>query len=322
MKNFRKFSILFLAVLFLGISACKKSTENGPERKTDPEFQTLVSYLQSHQMDLSNILSDWIIPASSVYNDLGSFYVIDIRAADDYNAGHIEGAVNSTLSGILDAAQNAGGKTIVVACYTGQTAAHAVVALRLSGYSDAKVLKWGMAGWTSSLSTPWESNVDTKDSPNWVAAPGSIVENKEFDDPDLQVDATDGENMLKERVTYLLNRGFQGINSTDVLANPGDYFINNFWDAKDVEKYGNIVNAHRIKPLTLANEDYKYIDPSRTLVTYCWTGQTSSMVTAYLAVLGYNTKSLKFGVNSIIYDDLKEHKWSTPSTDLPLVTDK
>ena len=63
MKNFRKFSILFLAVLFLGISACKKSTDDNPERKTDPEFQTLVSYLSAHQMDLSHILSDWIIPA-------------------------------------------------------------------------------------------------------------------------------------------------------------------------------------------------------------------------------------------------------------------
>ncbi len=321
MKNFRRFSILFLAVLFLGISACKKSTDDGPERKTDPEFQTLVSYLSAHQMDLSHILSDWIIPASAVNGDLGSFYVIDIRAGDDYNAGHIEGAVNSSLAGILDAAKNAGGKTIVVACYTGQTAAHAVVALRLSGYSNAKVLKWGMAGWTSSLSTPWESNVDTKNSPNWIAAPGGIVDNKEFDDPDLQVSATDGKGILAERVNYLLTRGFKGISSADVLASPGDYFINNFWDAENVKDYGNIANAHRIKPLTLANEDYKYIDPSQTVVTYCWTGQTSSMVTAYLAVLGYNTKSLKFGVNSIIYDDLKEHKWSTPTTDLPLVTE-
>jgi 3-mercaptopyruvate sulfurtransferase SseA len=27
------------------------------------------------------------------------------------------------------------------------------------------------------------------------------------------------------------------------------------------------------------------LDPSKTVVTYCWTGQTSSMITAYLNVL-------------------------------------
>ena len=33
------------------------------------------------------------------------------------------------------------------------------------------------------------------------------------------------------------------------------------------------------------------------------------MVTAYLTVLGYDAKSLKFGSNSMIYDDLLGHKW-------------
>ncbi|NQT97529.1 MAG: hypothetical protein HQ562_07290 [Candidatus Marinimicrobia bacterium] len=46
-------------------------------------------------------------------------------------------------------------------------------------------------------------------------------------------------------------------------------------------------------------------------VPYCWTGQTSALVTAWLTVLGYDAKSLKFGVNSMIYDDLAEaKKWS------------
>ncbi len=321
MKKFQNMLLMILAAMMLTLSACKESTTEGPERKTDPEFQALVSYLTDHQMDLSNILTHWIVPASTVYQDLGSYYIIDIRSAADYAAGHIEGAVNSTLGDILTAAAGANGKPIVVACYTGQTAAHAVVALRLSGYPDAKVLKWGMAGWNSSLAAPWLNNTDTKDSPNWVAAPGSIVENEEYDDPDLQGNANDAAALLKERVNYLLEGGFHGISSTDLLNEPGKYFINNFWDEADVTKYGNIVSAHRIKPLTLAGEEYKYLDPSRTVVTYCWTGQTSSMVTAYLTVLGYQTLSMKFGVNSIIYDMLESHKYTPPAEDLPLVSE-
>lgn len=315
-----RISTILFAMVFVLTTSCKKTTDDTVQRKTDPEFETLTTYMAANQLDLSNVLDGWIVPASTVNDNLASYYVIDIRSEADYNAGHIRDAVHSTLGGILDAAANAGGKTIIVACYTGQTAAHAVVALRLSGYPDAKVLKWGMSGWTSTLSASWDNNVDTKTSASWVDAPGSIVENKEYDDPDLQVTATDGAGMLAERVQYMLSQGFKGIANGDVLDNPGGYFINNYWDEADVTTYGNIMNAHRIKPLTIAGGELKYIDPSKTVVTYCWTGQTSSMVTAYLTVLGYEAKSLKFGVNGIIYDNLQAHKWATPGTDLPLIT--
>ncbi|MCK5168329.1 MAG: hypothetical protein KAQ75_00510, partial [Bacteroidales bacterium] len=97
------------------------------------------------------------------------------------------------------------------------------------------------------------------------------------------------------------------------------YFINNYWGATDVATYGNISGAYRINPLTLAGEEYIYLDPSKDVVTYCWTGQTSSVITAYLYILGYNSHSLKNGSNSMIYDDLTSHKWdATAITDLPV----
>jgi rhodanese-related sulfurtransferase len=65
----------------------------------------------------------------------------------------------------------------------------------------------------------------------------------------------------------------------------------------------------------------KNIDPDKTVVTYCWTGQTSSMVTAYLNVIGYNAVSLKFGANGMIYSNLESHKFVTPTVDLPIVTE-
>ena len=34
-------------------------------------------------------------------------------------------------------------------------------------------------------------------------------------------------------------------------------------------------------------------------MTYCYTGQTSAVVTAYLRVLGYDAYSLTFGMNGI-----------------------
>jgi rhodanese-related sulfurtransferase len=101
-------------------------------------------------MDIPDVLDAWITSAAAIEPDLDTYYVIDIRSAEDFAAGHIPGAVNSTLSDVLTAAGNSGGKPIIVACYSGQTAGHAVLALRLSGYSNAKVLKWGMCSMESS----------------------------------------------------------------------------------------------------------------------------------------------------------------------------
>ncbi len=320
MKNLVKLSIFSLLISALIFTSCKEEGDNNtPERNTDPEFQTLVTYMQEQNLDLDDVLAGWITTASDVNENADSYYIIDIRATDAYDAGHISGAVNSTLGDILTTAEGADGKPVVVVCYTGQTAGHAVAALRLSGYTDAKVMKWGMSGWHSSLSTPWESNVGNAAADGgWIDSPGATVEaTEEYDDPDITETGT-GAEILAARVNALLTNGFNGVGNADVLSSPGSYFVNNYWAATDVEHYGNISGAYRINPLTLAGEEYKFLNPESSVVTYCWTGQTSSVITAYLYVLGYDAYSLKFGANGMIYDNLESHKWSTPGTDLPV----
>jgi hypothetical protein len=43
------------------------------------------------------------------------------------------------------------------------------------------------------------------------------------------------------------------------------------------------------------------------------------MVTAYLKVLGFNAKSLKFGTNAMIFSDITGHQYTVPTVDLPVV---
>ena len=40
------------------------------------------------------------------------------------------------------------------------------------------------------------------------------------------------------------------------------------------------------------------------MVTYCYTGQTSAITTAWLDVLGYDGRSLMFGANGIVHSKL------------------
>lgn len=323
MKAFKKVLIWIAILPFVLVISCK---DNDPAPAND-NFTVLTDYMVANSMDLGDVVSGWITPPPASEADVASFvatyYIMDIRSASDYAAGHIEGAVNSTLGTIVADATQAT-KPILVVCYTGQSAAHATVALRLSGHPDAKVLMWGMSGWRSDLAGSWlgnsgdNGNIGVGNS-NWVTT--STADPQAFDAPTWTTTSTDPAEMLAERVAYMTSDGFKGVASADVLANPSNYFINNFWDAASVEKYGHIATSFRINPLTITNGEIRNLDPTKTIVTYCWTGQTSSMITAYLTVLGYNAKSLKFGANSMIYSALEAHKFVQPTVDLPVVTD-
>lgn len=76
-------------------------------------------------------------------------FVIDIRAKADYDKGHIDGATNIPFAAVAvpdNLKMLPKDKKVIVACYTGNTAAQAVIILRMMGY-DANVLKYGMMGW-------------------------------------------------------------------------------------------------------------------------------------------------------------------------------
>lgn len=319
MKNLFKilFSIALLNVMFL--SSCKEGDDPDPVVEGD-NFATLTTYMAANSMDLPNVLDGWITAAPAAEDAatfISGYHIIDIRSEAVYAEGHIEGAVNSTLAGILDAAEGAT-KPILVVCYTGQGAGHGVVALRLSGYADAKVLKWGMSGWTEGTSGSWAGATASAavGHDNWSTTDETITD-ATFETPTMEATATDGAGILAERVTAMLEGGFKGVTNADVLAAPANFHINNYWAATDVAHYGHIKGAYRTQPLAIAN--ITALNTDETVVTYCWTGQTSSMITAYLSVLGYDAASLKFGANGMVFSELESHKYSVPATDLPVV---
>ena len=327
MKNLLKLSMLMFLLSGMLFVSCGKDDDD-PVDPVNKNFETLKTYLIDNDMDLTDVLTGWITTAENIYTTntdtvaSNDFYIIDIRNASDFTTNHIANSVNSTLGDVLTTAANAGGHKVAVVCYSGQTAAHAVVALRLSGYPDAVVMKWGMSGWNAS-EDHWTGGCGdaAATSGQWEAAPGNLATNIEFGDPVITSTKTTGEELLAEGVSNLLAGGFNKITNADVFADPSQFFINNYWADADVTHYGHIKGAYRILPLSLAGGEYKYLPSDKTIVTYCWTGQTSSMVTAYLKVLGYDVKSLLFGTNGMIHSDLQSHKWNVSmAKNYPLVS--
>ena len=63
------------------------------------------------------------------------YHIVDLRAADDYAKGYVKGAVSVPLATLADAMKSfPKDKTLVLYCYSGQTAAMATVPLKAEGF--------------------------------------------------------------------------------------------------------------------------------------------------------------------------------------------
>ena len=316
-KKWTMLLVVMFALTSIFLTSC--SDDDDSVEVTINSTADFVEYLDANGKDIGTLLTGFYATAATVNADLDGYYIMDIRTGDkdgndvvDYYDGHIEGAVFSSLGEIVNDATNHGIKPIIVACYSGQSATHAVMALRLAGY-EAQSLLWGMSGWTSTLDY-WTGACDQLNHANWVDS-NAVETTTEYPLPIPGFVGDTDEQIVTNRINAMLEGGFKGVAGVTVLDTPADYYINNYWAATDVGTYGNIDTAYRINPLLIEN-----LDASKQIVTYCWTGQTSSMITAYLTVIGYDAVSLTNGANSMIYDDLTAHKWAIPTTDLPLVT--
>jgi rhodanese-related sulfurtransferase len=304
MKKFINYFMLALIIPAFIITACKDKTDPAPAEKGN--FETLANYMTANGMDLPALLDGWVI-APEMKADGGiveadysipDYNVFDIRSEADFNAGHIKGAINVPLKDIVAKAKELGtDKPYLVVCKTGQTAGRGTMALRLSGFS-AKVMKFGMSYWNAQFDA-WTPNIgdNALDSPNWVSDASATMPVNDF--PAWETTSTDGAEILAANVDAMLAAEGWGVGSDGILADPAAYKIYNFWTSDDYTAFGHFSGAYQFKPISLENDLVAALPNSDDCYIYCFTGQTSSYITAWLQVLGYNAKSILFGVNKL-----------------------
>ena len=90
-----------------------------------------------------------------------------------------------------------------------------------------------------------------------------------------------------------------------VFGNLDGYYIVNYWSATDYS-WNHIPGAIQYTPKAAMkfDADLKTLPTDETVVVYCYTGQTSAHMAAYLKVLGYEAKSLVYGVNGMSYTNM------------------
>jgi len=330
----KKLSLFFIGLLLipaLFLSSCDRGDDIIDD--STPAFTLMKDYMVANNLDLNNILTNvdgekFVVgppAAADLQAFLDKYYIMDIRKNDAYIAGHIQGAKNVAFSDILTEAGNAGVKPILMVCYTGQTACYGTSLLRLYGYPHTRALKWGMSGWNSTSAGPWNNGIGSPGDGNANWSYDAAPSNSTFSNPELSSFSTDGSQILKDRVEQIVAAGFKGVSGSEVLTSPSNYFVNNYFSEVDFNAFGHIKDVYRIKEkLSLKDDGYLGLDSDTNtkVVNYCYTGQTSAVITAWLRVLGYEAYSLKFGMNGLYNSNSawSSNKWSTAvPKSLPLV---
>ncbi|MDA3821725.1 MAG: rhodanese-like domain-containing protein [Bacteroidales bacterium] len=275
--------------------------------KTVDESMVLAEYLESAESPIDVAAMPKYITAAELHtlDAIDGAYIIDIRSGDDYGTiGHIEGAVNVAAADVISHLADADftGKQVVIACYTGQTAAFVTSLVNMSGYS-AKSLLFGMSSWNEACAGSLNSNSTNTYESELVTE--ETAKGDATDMPVLETGLETGAEILDAQIATVNTAGFieAAITSATVFGATDNYYIVNYWSPEHYA-LGHIPGAMQYTPNTslLTTADLKTLPTDKTIVVYCYTGQTSAFVAAYLKVLGYDAKSLKFGMNGMATD--------------------
>ena len=253
-------------------------------------------------------------------------YIIDWRKAEDYAAGHIIDAVNLALADIgSQLATLPKDQLIVNVCYSGQTASFATAVMNLAGLDpefaglEARNLKFGMCSVTTDTSfipgtDKWVSQVaEDEFAESLEQTANTTSTTHEF--PEINT----GETSLAGIIAEAAGDAASGwtIEAAEVFANADEYFIINYWPEDQYLDPGHIPGAYQFTPKASLSTgaDLNLLPTDQTIVVYCYTGQTSAQVVAYLRMLGYDAKSLLYGVNGFAYEVCPASQYHEPEND-------
>lgn len=294
MKSKKWLSLLLALMMVMALlSGCGGASQPAPEEEAEntPPVVELVAeevLLEASRAILNSIPdNNFMIDADKALelaaDNPDAILWVDLRAPEDYAAGHITGAVNIPY-GKVGANLNVlpMGKQIIFQCYSGQTSAQVTSLANMLGF-NALSMKGGMKfGWT-----PLGLGEDTLETAE-NALPAAT-------EPELD---EAGQILWDAVVAY-----FQPDQNYIVAPEDLNGFVEENPDAIQVvdirtpEDYaaGHIAGAVNI-PFKTVGANMDQLADNKPVYLTCYTGQTAGITIAMLRIAGYNAMSLNRGM--------------------------
>jgi len=330
------FALIVLLTTGFMLSSCQQNkAQQVPPQQTELSANVLAQYFEQHGNYLNSDIAPAIISAADVYkNRKHNIKVIDLRPTQEFDAGHIEGAVNIQMNELLNyytqRIEALAFDTIVLVCDKGQTSSFVTGIMRLLGYNNTFSMRFGMsswnraygdAGWDKIIGNELVGKLETTVNPKPAAGNYPTIHSASL----LPFAAA------MERADTLLSKPISSalIDYKAILNNPGKYYVINYWPEEKYLNPGHLPGAVQYTPKKslLTNAELSTLPLDKPIAVYCFTGQHSANVVAYLKMLGYDAYSVKFGNNAFINQTLVEtekkagHYWSDiHKNNLPIST--
>ena len=285
------FTVLFLMLFAIAaLTGCGTTDEDTTEdsnvveeETTDVVAQAAMDYF-ANLPDSKHMAQPEDVVASVIAGE--ELFILDIRSAEDYAAGHLAGAYNvpyATVATVLEQLPN--DTEILVYCYTGQTASQTTVLLNIAGKNASNVQK----GFVNGISKVegYEDAISTEEA---LLPEGSYPVDDEIEAAitDFYAEAVSNTyanfNMTVEQVKELVDAG-----STD-------YAILSVRTAEDYA-LGHIAGAVNIPFGAGMQEQFATVlSTDKPVIVYCYTGQTASQTMTVLRMLGYEAYNMSQGM--------------------------
>ena len=310
-----KLSLLLSNLLIVGLLATgcgqAKPTATTPSSTPTPAAtstapaedpaKAIKSAIETYFNDIgSNVKNSYKIAEKDLKDELDKnpdkYAILDLRRADAYAQGHIKGAINVPYG--PDIAKNldsiraiAKDKTLIVACYTGQTAGQTDSLLNVAGIKTLS-LNSGMGG---SSTVGFETRGWLGQKYPTVTEATAMPTAPAVASKSIAIDAA-VQKYFNEvpKDSYKIDLPVM----KDALAKePDKYYVVDVRTAVDYAK-GHIKGAVNIPygPDIAKNLDsIKDKSKGKTVVVHCYTGQTAGQVDSLLNIFGITTKSLNYG---------------------------
>lgn len=301
--SFKKLLVLLLcvAVVSMSFAACggggqeagAPAAENPPaevQEETNVVEEAALAYFANFPADKH------VISPADFLAKVGAgeeMFIIDIRSAEDYAAGHITGAVNLPF-GDGSIAKNIevipDDVPVYVYCYTGQTASQTIALLNIAGKPAYNV----QSGFLRGISK--EANHTDYLSTEAAALPSDVYEV----DDEIQTAVEDFYTTLASyNGTPTASQNIKVETVKEIVdSESDDYVIVSVRQAEDYNK-GHVKGAINIPFGAGMQTALTELPKDKKIIVYCYTGQTASQTVGVLRMLGYEAYNMQFGMGSV-----------------------
>ena len=227
-----------------------------------------------------------------VDTDPDALFILDLRSEDDFEEGHIPGAVNSSPGGVgqvMDRIPR--DQPVVVTCYSGQNAGYVIAALRMSGFENVTSLQGGINnGWRGAdLELESTGMKDAKDLDS-VSSPHNEAEEIIWDQAQRYF-----EEVQAGRIGFLDGEDQVRMHQ-ELQEDPNAYYVVDIRAAEDYEE-GHITGAKHV-PWGQFNQAIDDLPVDVPIAIGCYSGQTAGQTLGVLRMLGFdNANSILSGVD-------------------------